>query len=84
MGYLATPTGKRIVATAETIPGRCEIIDVALDTHKGNKFDLCFAGGTDVDWDNQKTVAIEGQRLFIDEDDHVWLESQLTFHLDHP
>lgn len=81
MGYLIAPNGVRIVATVETIPGRCPISDVALGHTTSSGFELTYSGETEVDWDGQKTVTANGQRLFLDEDGNTWFEGHLTFHL---
>ena len=68
-------TGSRIRGTLETLSG------VALAERWGRTKDglLSFewAGETDVWWDEQKTVRIDGERVFVDEDGEEVLEHEV-------
>jgi hypothetical protein len=78
MGHLVTPTGKRIVATLEVIPGICRI--ESIDRIRGSNTNLIeHSGGTEINWNGQKTLEFNHQRMFLDEDDNEWPESLLIF-----
>lgn len=78
MGHLTTPTGRRIVATVETIPGTCAISNVSR-LRAGTTNLVEHAGETEVDWNGQRTAEVNGERLFVDEYKQVWMEHQLIF-----
>ncbi|TIQ64402.1 MAG: hypothetical protein E5X41_17225 [Mesorhizobium sp.] len=67
---MKAPDGTPIVATPENIPGTC-----AVEFNADGTF--WHLGGTNIDWDSQKTVLLAGQTVFIDENDNEWLQSQL-------
>lgn len=68
---MKAPDGTPIVATLETIPGEAPLA-------WGEGFDFEFRGGTEVYWDDQKTVRRAGQDVYLDEEGNEWLESQLV------
>jgi hypothetical protein len=68
-----SPQGTEIVGTLETITGRASIQDIS-DTGEPD-----YSGGTEVFWDEQKTVLNEaGQAIFLDENGEQWTFDQLT------
>jgi len=76
------PNGKEISGTLETLRGRAGVIfhaePISGEEQEGH---LCFSwdGGTDVFWDEQKTVTNEkGQRIFLDEEGNQWTEDDIT------
>ena len=71
-----SPTGSRIVGTLETIPGIATITDIAADGTPQ------YAGGTEVQWNCQKTVTRDGKIVFLDEDAAEWTFDQLTAELE--
>lgn len=66
-----------IVGTLERLTGVARVGSAA---RVGDRLDLHYAGGTDVDWDNQVTVYDAAGRVFVDENgdrvsaDNVLLE----------
>lgn len=75
MPNLYAPDGTRITATVDTltafaaIEGAKRLSDGSIDIH--------YAGESDVDWDSQKTVVRNGQRVFMDADGNEHLENTL-------
>jgi len=75
--YVVTsPTGSRICAEVDTIIGHASIDHFTKDDDGGLEPE--FAGETEVMWDSQVPVLVNGQRQFIDENCHLWSEVQLT------
>lgn len=75
MPRLVSPEGTLITATLETLEGVCELTN---PTRKPDgTFDFDYLGGTDIDWNAQKTAVRDGQRIFLDEDGEEWLEREL-------
>ncbi len=69
------PTGSAIVGTLERLSGTAFAI-VALS--KSGKVEVYYHGETLVDWNSQATEKDKsGDRLFVDEDQCIWSESQL-------
>jgi hypothetical protein len=68
------PNGKRIVGTADTIPGTAKIAPDSF-TEDG---DFDHTGNTDVHWNGQQTEMDDGEPLFVDEEGVVWKKSELT------
>jgi hypothetical protein len=80
---LFAPDGTLIVSTKEVIPGTCDIsYDNPVSRNADGTFSFEYTGGTDVDWDGQKTVTRLRQRVFIDEAGDEWLEDQLVLRED--
>lgn len=69
--YAYSPNGNAIVSTKETIPGTCEVTDDSYSVVDG-RIDFDHAGGTDVDWNGQKTVEVLDQKIFIDDAELEW------------
>lgn len=69
--YAYSFDGNPIVSTKETIPGLCGIEEDSFESGQGG-IEFESGGGTNVDWDNQKTVTVNGQRIFVDDADREW------------
>lgn len=76
MGKLLSPTSTTIVGLLESCPGRSNISSEITRKPDGT-FEFEYAGGTEMFWDDQRTVEREGQRVFLDEDGDEWLEREL-------
>jgi hypothetical protein len=63
--------GSPIVSTKETIPGLCGIEEDSFGNGPGG-VEFESAGGTNVDWDGQRTVSVNGQSIFVDEAGREW------------
>lgn len=64
-----------IVATRELIPGTCQFNNPRMEN---GELTFDYDGGTDVDWDGQKTeTAPTGWRYFIDENGDVAREDEI-------
>jgi hypothetical protein len=68
------------IATVGTLERLTGVARVKSAARVGDRFELHYAGGTDVDWDNQVTVHDALGRVFVDENgervskDNVLLE----------
>lgn len=68
---LYSPSGKRIVGTAETIPGVASVAYFERD--ESGELVPVHGGGTDVNWDGQETMlGADDQIIVVDEDDVEW------------
>lgn len=64
-----------IVGTYEKLTGTALIVAPRRDENGKITFD--WEGGTEVHWDDQKTVVEFGQRLFVDDEGTIWREDAL-------
>jgi len=69
--YAYAPDGTKIVSTKETVPGTCDVNDDSYSIVDG-RLDFDHGGGTDMDWDAQKTVEVRGEQMFLDEEEGEW------------
>lgn len=69
------PDGAAIVGTLERLSG-VAILTSASVCEDGT-LELAYEGTTDVWWNDQTTVHEAGERVFVDEHDRPWRESQL-------
>ena len=81
---LTAPTGAKIIGTYEIFYGVAFIDGASQPTNDGAELDLHFNGTTDVDWNTQTPVRQNGERLFVDENNRLWQESQLTLSVENP
>jgi hypothetical protein len=76
------PNGQEITGTFETITGRAGITFCDpgnSDAEQEGQLSFNWNGGTDIFWNEQKTVLNEAdQRIFLDEDGNQWIEDQIT------
>lgn len=72
---LITKDGEEVAGTYETMPGTSGI-DLATRQPDGT-LDLEYAGGTDVCWDDQKTVKVNGERQFVTASGKIVPESEV-------
>jgi hypothetical protein len=72
-----SPTGTTIVGTVETIPGTANIEETSFLLDINGVLCFEYSGGTDVDWDEQETVTVNGKRQFVDEGGDVWGEDKI-------
>lgn len=74
---LQAPNGLAIIGTYEILHGHANIAEAT--RNPDGTFDIEYEGGTDIYWNDQKTVRnANGERLFIDEDFVDWPESELV------
>jgi hypothetical protein len=80
MPKLFAPNGFEIIGTVEIIPDCvCDIKEGTITRKQDGTYDFQYVGGTDVNWDGQKTATNQnGERLFWDEDYNKWPESVLV------
>lgn len=73
MANYLSPTGSPITGTLERLSGRAEIssIDEATGTPE-------YSGGTDIFWDEQRTVERDGKIIYLDEAGDQWTFDQLV------
>lgn len=67
-----SPTGSPIIGTLETIIGRANAVEYS-ETGAPD-----YDGGTEVYWDEQKTVERNGSPVYLDENGGEWAFSQLV------
>lgn len=72
---VAGPNGLPITGILEACPCRCRIAKF-WRTSDGT-LDFEYSGGSEMFYDEQKTVERGNQRVFLDEEGNEWLESQL-------
>ena len=72
-----SPTGSLIVQTLEVVPATSGITPNSFRMIHG-ELDFDWDGNTEIEWNDQKTVMRENQRVFVDEEGLEWLESQLV------
>jgi hypothetical protein len=76
--HLETPKGVRIAGLFERLTGTA-LISIGGQKKKKGKFQVEYAGSTDVHWDGQKTATNRtGERLFVDVEGTLWPESKLV------
>jgi len=71
------PNGKAIEGTYEKVPGTSMAGTVTI-TPDG-AIEPEYEGETRMDWDSQSAVRRRGQRLWVDEDGHLWGENAWRF-----
>ncbi|MBK1669099.1 hypothetical protein CKO28_13755 [Rhodovibrio sodomensis] len=72
-------TGEPIVGTLDSVTGTAEIIGFTQDG-PGSEMVPDHGGGTDMHWDNQKTVTDgAGNPLYLDRAGELWRLDQLIF-----
>lgn len=72
-----SPTGSTIIGTLERITGTAF---ATVTQNRTGKVQIHYDGETHIDWDSQTTeTALTGERLFVDEAQRVWSESELVF-----
>jgi len=72
---LKSPKGTVIVGTLELVHGWAGIHGPVKRGERGFEFD--HDGDTRLDWDGQKTVLRDGERIFVDADGNEFKESEL-------
>lgn len=75
-GQLFAPTGRKINATQDWIPGNALIAGATRD--RSGKLEIEWAGETKLCWDGQYTEEAGGGRIFLDVDGNAWRENQLS------
>ncbi len=68
-------TGKRIVGTLEIVTGRAEI--GSWSRGQNGELEFEYAGGTEIFWDEQKTVERDGQAVYLTEEGDEVLERDI-------
>lgn len=77
MAKLYGPTGVAIRGTLDQVPG-CALLDLAtVRRNDRGELEFEYEGETTIFWNDQTTQRQDGERLFVDEADNVWRESQL-------
>ena len=77
MAKLFGPTGVAIRGTLDQVPG-CALLDPeSARRNDTGALEFEYEGETTIFWNDQTTQRRDGERLFVDESDNVWRESQL-------
>lgn len=73
------PNGSLIVGTYEVVNGTAMINSESFERNADGSLRYEYAGGTEVDWDSQKTVTDHRLvRMFVAEDGGIWSEDKVT------
>lgn len=72
---IKSPDGNKIIGTYETVFGTAKIFDGAKIV-KG-KIEFEYTGDTNIDWNSQKTVKENGERVFVDEKFGLFKEDEI-------
>lgn len=81
-GQWYAPNGKKIVASADLVPGNALI--AAVTQRSDGTIEIDWDGETRMAWDGQFTDEIDGRRIFLDEAGNEWREDQLVVKPDEP
>lgn len=76
--YAYAPNGSPILGTLEQLSGRAEISCDSFKKTGDGKVDFEWEGGTEIFYDDQVTVTLEKERVFLAEDGTEWRESELV------
>lgn len=71
------PNGSLILGTLDTVQCRAEIS--GFTRNAAGEMEAEYAGGSEVFWDEQRTVERDGELVFLAEDGSDWKLSELTF-----
>jgi len=71
---LMAPDGTDVVGTLEVVPGTAQVSGVRL---VDGRLDIDHGGETELDWEDQDTVEVDGELIFVDADGSYWKASQL-------
>lgn len=74
-GRLVTLDGEEIIGTLERVPGTANIGSAS--RNDDGSINIEHGGETDIDWNEQKTVKINGERLFVTASGDTVTESQV-------
>lgn len=72
-----SPRGARIIGTNDTVPGTAHAREYYIGTDSALIPE--YEGWTDVCWDAQEVVTVDGERTYVCEDGETWKESELVF-----
>lgn len=72
---LFSPTGLLILGTLEANAKAVARGDVV---RRNGAADIDYEGQTDIDWNHQTTVMVGDELVYMDEDDELWLGSELV------
>lgn len=73
-----SPTGVAIWGTKELVPGVAVTSENTFSRKPDGRLDFDYAGETELDWDNQRTVEKNGHTVFVDADGDEWNEDQIV------
>lgn len=72
------PNGSQIIGTFENITARAEIVADTFTKLPDGTLEFEYAGGTEVFWDDQRTIQKDGEDIYLAEDGTEWKQSELT------
>lgn len=74
-----SPNDELIVGTLEALKATARIADGSYNRDKDGKLTFEHHGGTEVWWDETKTMrSPDGETLYVCEDGKIWSESQIV------
>ena len=77
MATYLSPTGHEILGTLERLSGRAEIMGIDPTTGEPE-----YQGGTEIFYDDQETVTLDGKIVFLDSQGGEWTFDQLVLETD--
>lgn len=69
------PNGSQIIGTLEKLSGRAEIVADTFERLPNGDLDFDWQGGMEIFYDDQETVVVHGNRVFLAEDGTEWPEA---------
>lgn len=72
------PNGSQIIGTLERLAGRAEITADSFKRAAGGTIEHEWEGGTEIFYDDQRTVQRDGEDVYLAEDGTDWKESELA------
>ncbi len=73
------PNGQQVVGTAETVPGRAEIVADSFVRQADGTAEFDWEGETEIFWDGQQTDERDGERIFLTHEGEECKESELVY-----
>lgn len=67
-----SPDGSPIIGTLETIKAVSRIVGIKPSGEPE------YEGTTDIDWDSQRSYMPFGEKVFVDENNNIWMFYQLV------
>ncbi len=71
------PNGSQIIGTLENLTGRAEIVADTFTKAEDGTLEFEWEGGTEVFWDDQRTIERDGEDIYLAEDGTEWKASEI-------
>jgi hypothetical protein len=76
--YAVAPNGLAIIGTLERLTARADVVQDGFTRRPDGKLEFDHAGYTEIFWESQETVELEGKTVFLDAHGNEWTHDQLT------